>query len=57
MSYLYDYQLVAETSNGSRDMTAALVERSETEKLAWDALEQCIKWRRQNKEPVDGRAS
>ena len=53
LSLLYDYQLVAEQARKS-DMTAALVERSETEKLAWDALEQCIKWQRENQEPVTG---
>ena len=35
-------------------LTVALVERSETEKLAWDALQQGIQWRRQNQEPVTG---
>ena len=51
--YLYDYELLAGQEWGMR-LTAALVERSETEKLAWDALQQCIKWRRRNKEPVTG---
>ena len=52
MPYLYDYELLAGQERDS-DLTAALVERSETEKLAWDALQVCIKWRR-NKEPVEG---
>ncbi len=51
--YLYDYELLAGQEFDLR-LTAALVERSETEKLAWDALQQCIKWRRRNKEPVTG---
>ena len=50
---LYDYQLMAEQARKS-DIAAALVERSETEKLAWDALQQCIKWQRKNEEPVTG---
>ena len=50
---LYDYQLLAEQARKS-DTVTALVERSKTEKLAWDALQQCIQWRRQNKEPVTG---
>ena len=51
--YLYDYELLAGQQRDLRQ-TAALVERSETEKLPWDALQQCIKWRRRNKEPVTG---
>ena len=51
--YLHDYELLAGQEMDS-GLTVALVERSETEKLAWDALQQGIQWRRQNQEPVTG---
>ena len=51
--YVHDYELLAGQEMDS-GLTVALVERSGTEKLAWDALQQCIKWQRKNEEPVTG---
>ena len=43
LPYIYDYEIQAAKARKSSSALLALVERSNTEKLAWDTLQECIK--------------
>ena len=53
---IYDYEILAAKALMERDghSVEKLVERSNTEKLAWDALRECVKGKLQDQETVEG---
>ena len=54
--YVYDYEILAAKALMERDghSVEKLVERSKTEKLAWDALQKCVKRKLRAQETVEG---
>ena len=56
LRYIYDYEILAAKALMERDghSVEKLVELSEREKLAWDALRECVKGKLQDQEPVEG---
>ena len=56
LAYIYDYEILATTALMERDghSVEKLVERSKRKKLDWDALQECVKSKLQDQEPVEG---
>ena len=56
LPYIYDYEILAAKALRERDghSVEKLVERSEREKLAWDALRECVKGKLRAQETVEG---
>ena len=56
LPYVYDYEILAAKALMERDghSVEKLVERSKTEKLAWDALRECVKSKLRAQETVEG---
>ena len=56
LAYIYDYEILAAKALMERDghSVEKLVERSDAEKLAWDALQECVKSKLRAQETVEG---
>ena len=54
LPYIYDYEILTAKARRDGSLLKELVERSNTEKLAWYALRQCVKSKRRAQETVEG---
>ena len=56
LPYIYDYEILAAKALMERGRTLCreVVERSKTEKLVWDALQECVKSKLRAEETVEG---
>ena len=54
LPYIYDYEILAAKARRDGSLLKELVERSNTEKLAWDALQVCVKSKLRAQETVEG---
>ena len=54
LPYIYDYEILAAKARRDGSLLKELVERSNTEKLAWYALQVCVKSKLRAQETVEG---